>query len=99
LPAGSFRRHSLTPSPSLSFDPYASIHCLLCCRLDNVIEHWHGDPQAGQARLMIDAVPQFKVSGAKYVGLHGWGCRIVPAKHCMVCSGSEHVDAVAAVWL
>lgn len=36
--------------------------CCCCCRLDNVMEHWvTSNPEAGKARLMVDAVPQFKV--------------------------------------
>jgi hypothetical protein len=58
---------------------YMTLLSMCVYRLDNVIEHWHGDPKAGQARLMIDAVPQFKVSWAQHVGLYRmcvacWGC-------------------------
>jgi hypothetical protein len=46
------------------------IYCCCCCcaaaaatRLDNIMEHWgcNDDPEASKQRVLLDAVPQFKL--------------------------------------
>jgi hypothetical protein len=45
------------------------------------MEHWNADPEAGKARLAVDAVPQFKVGRSVGPGCTGrdssagWACR------------------------
>jgi hypothetical protein len=36
------------------------------------MEHWNADPEAGKARLAVDAVPQFKVGRFGCEGPEGY---------------------------